>query len=50
MDQLKPPTTYKQQMEKLRSRGCQISDLAVAGSNPVIHPFFQMLNPYNIRI
>jgi abortive infection bacteriophage resistance protein len=29
MAQLKPPTTYNQQMEKLRSRGCQISDTAL---------------------
>jgi abortive infection bacteriophage resistance protein len=27
MARIKPPTTYNQQLEKLRSRGCQISDV-----------------------
>jgi abortive infection bacteriophage resistance protein len=26
---LKPPTTYNQQLEKLRSRGCQVSDVSL---------------------
>jgi abortive infection bacteriophage resistance protein len=29
MAQLKPPTTYNQQLEKLRSRGCQFSDISL---------------------
>ena len=28
MAQLKPPTTYNQQIEKLRSRGCQVADVS----------------------
>jgi len=28
MAQLKPPTTYDQQIEKLRSRGCQVTDVS----------------------
>ena len=28
MAQLKPPTTYNQQIEKLRSRGCQVTDVS----------------------
>jgi abortive infection bacteriophage resistance protein len=27
MPKLKSPTTYNQQLEKLRSRGCQVSDI-----------------------
>ena len=27
MDQLKPPTTYNQQIAKLRSRGCLVTDV-----------------------
>jgi abortive infection bacteriophage resistance protein len=42
MTQLKPPTAYNQQWEKLRSRGCQISDI------PVCEKILSRINYYRL--
>jgi abortive infection bacteriophage resistance protein len=42
MVQLKPPTTYSWQLEKLRSRGCQISDI------PLCEKVLSRINYYRL--